>query len=160
MTRRDRIDLGLERWGRLMVRRRWLVLVLALFFLVCMASFLPHMRVENASQSYLHDDNPASIQYEAFCDQFGQDDQIVVAITPPDVFEPRFLEWLRDLHAALEEELPHVTEVNSLVNARRTRGEGDMLIVEDLLAEWPTTPERVRRASSPRPLEPTLHRCA
>ena len=86
MTRRDRIDLGLERWGRLMVRRRWLVLVLALFFLVCMASFLPHMRVENASQSYLHDDNPASIRYEAFCDQFGQDDQIVVAITPPDVF--------------------------------------------------------------------------
>lgn len=154
MTRRDRIDLGLERWGRLMVRRRWLVLVLALFFLVCMASFLPHMRVENASQSYLHDDNPASIRYEAFCDQFGQDDQIVVAITPPDVFEPRFLESLRDLHAALEEELPHVTEVNSLVNARRTRGEGDMLIVEDLLDDWPTTPEafaalRVRVLSNP-----------
>jgi hypothetical protein len=137
-----------------MVRRRWLVLVLALFFLVCMASFLPHMRLENASQSYLHDDNPASIRYEAFCDQFGQDDQILVAITPPDVFDPRFLESLRDLHAELEEELPYVTEVNSLVNARRTRGEDDMLIVEDLLDDWPATPEafaalRARVLSNP-----------
>ncbi len=141
MIWRDRLDRGFERWGRLIVRHRWPVLVLALLFLLRMASLLPQMRVENASESYLHGDDPASIRYEAFREQFGQDDHLLVTITPRDVFEPSFLEWLRDLHATLEEELPHVTEVNSLVNARRTRGEGDILVVEDLLADWPTTPE-------------------
>ena len=141
MIWRDRLDRGFERWGRLIVRHRWPVLVLALLFLLRMASLLPQMRVENASESYLHGDDPASIRYEAFREQFGQDDHLLVTITPRDVFEPSFLEWLRDLHATLEEELPHVTEVNSLVNARRTRGEGDILVVEELLADWPTTPE-------------------
>lgn len=141
MNWRDRTDLGLERWGRLVVRNHWLVLAASGLCLLVMASALPRMRVENSSQSYLHDDHPASIRYEAFGEQFGQDDQILIAITPPDVFEPHFLESLRDLHAVLEAELPHVTEVNSLVNARRTRGEGDMLIIEDLLDEWPTKPE-------------------
>ncbi len=141
MTTRDRIDQRLEHWGRLMVRRRWSVLILSLVFLAWMASLLPMLRVENSSQSYLKSNDPASMLYDTFCEQFGQDEQILIAITPPDVFAPSFLETLRDLHAELEDELPHVTEVNSLINARNTRGEDDMLIVEDLMAEWPTTPK-------------------
>ncbi|MBW2233358.1 MAG: MMPL family transporter [Deltaproteobacteria bacterium] len=141
MRYRDRIDQSLEHWGRLMVRHHWSVLTLALVFLVWMASLLPMMRVENDGQSFLNSNDSASMLYDTFCDQFGQDEQILIAITPPDVFAPRFLEMLRDLHAALEDELPHVTEVNSLINARNTRGEDDMLVVEDLMAEWPTTPE-------------------
>ncbi len=140
MTGRDSVDLAFERWGRLMIRHRGLVLGLSLLTVLGHASFLPQMRFENSSQSYLHDDNPASILYEAFCDQFGQDDHILVALTPPDVFDPSFLESLRDLHSELEAELPHVTEVNSLVNARRTYGDGDVLVVEELMHDWPATP--------------------
>ena len=124
-----------------MVRFRWPVLILNLVFLIWMASMLPMMRIENSSQSYLGSSDPASIRYDAFCEQFGQDEQILIAITPPNVFAPGFLEMLRELHSELEDGLPHVTEVNSLINARNTRGEDDMLIVEDLMAEWPATPD-------------------
>jgi predicted RND superfamily exporter protein len=141
VTLRDRIDTGLERWGRAMVRHRWPVLALCLAFLLCMASLLPLMRLENSTRSYLHGDDPASLRYDEFGERFGQDDHILIALTPAEVFEPRFLESLRELHRALESELPHVTEVTSLVNARRTRGEDDTLVVEELMADWPETPE-------------------
>ena len=138
---RDRIDLSFGNWGRRVVRHRRLVVGVCVLHLVAMASQLPNLRFENSSKGYLLDDDPILATYEEFCDRFGQDDQIVVALTPGDVFAPDFLAWLRDLHVALENGLPWVTEVNSLVNARNTRGEGDLLIVEDLLADWPSTPE-------------------
>ncbi|MFT5442097.1 MAG: putative RND superfamily exporter protein [Myxococcota bacterium] len=139
MNWRDRTDARFERWGRFVVQHHWLVLALAAAYLFWMGTLIPQLRFENSSLSYLHDDDPASVRYEAFCDQFGQDDQIIIALSPTNVFDPHFLETLRDLHAALEDELPYVTEVNSLVNARRTRGEGDMLIIEELLSDWPST---------------------
>jgi predicted RND superfamily exporter protein len=138
---RNRIDQSLERWGQLMVQRSWIVLGLTLVLLTWMVSLLPLLQVENSGQSYLNRNDPTSVRYDAFLEQFGQDEQILIAITPPDVFAPAFLEGLRDLHAELADELPHVTEVNSLINARHTRGENETLIVEDLMAEWPTTPE-------------------
>ena len=53
----------------------------------------------------------------------------------------RFLEKLREFHHALEEEVPYLKKITSLINVRETRGEGDQLIVEDLLKEIPESPE-------------------
>jgi predicted RND superfamily exporter protein len=64
----------------------------------------------------------------------------VIAIRPPEIFDLAFLEKLRALHQDLENEVPYLDEVTSLVNARSTRGEGDELIIEDLLEEWPRDP--------------------
>jgi predicted RND superfamily exporter protein len=141
MSFRDRIDDGLGWWGRSMYRRHRVVLALSLAYVAVMTSLIAAMRFENASQSYLRSEDPASIRYDEFNEQFGQDDQILLAISPPDVFAPAFLEKLRLFHEALESELPHVTDVTSLINARDTRGEGDALVVDDLLAEWPDSPE-------------------
>ena len=66
---------------------------------------------------------------------------IIVAIRPPDVFDLGFLEKLRNLHEEIEDEVSHVDEVQSLINARSTRGEQDELIVEVLLEELPESPE-------------------
>ena len=52
---------------------------------VAFGSFLPELRAENSSQSYLHSDDPASIEYEEFQRQFGQDDRILIAIETPEV---------------------------------------------------------------------------
>ena len=62
---------------------------------------------------------------------------IVVAIEAPEIFDLRFLEKLRALHQALENEVPQLTEVTSLVNGRWTHGQEDELIVADLMGEWP-----------------------
>ncbi|MBW2723755.1 MAG: MMPL family transporter, partial [Deltaproteobacteria bacterium] len=54
-----------------------------------------------------------------------------------------FLDLLREIHSRIEEEVPHLDEVTSLVNARATRGSEGELIVEDLMEEWPETPEEL-----------------
>jgi predicted RND superfamily exporter protein len=140
MGLRQRIDAGLAGWGRWMYRRHWLVLALAAAHTATMVTLLPDLRAENSSNSYLHGDDPETVRYDEFTAQFGQDSQILLAISPPDVFAPEFLERLRSFHRELAEEVPYLTDVTSLINARRTRGEGETLIVEDLLEEWPDSP--------------------
>ncbi|MEN8190955.1 MAG: MMPL family transporter, partial [Thermodesulfobacteriota bacterium] len=77
--------------------------------------------------------------YNEFRDQFGRDDLLVMAIKSGEngIFSLPFLEKLQKFHEQLEERVPHVYEINSLVNARNTRGEGDTLLVDDLLAKFP-----------------------
>ena len=54
-----------------------------------------------------------------------------------DVFSFDFLEKLRAFHRDLEEGIPSLDDVRSLINARVTRGTGNELIVEELLERWP-----------------------
>ncbi len=87
----------------------------------------------------LKPDDPARLLYEAFREQFGRDELIVVGIAGPRVFERGFLERLAALHRDLERSVPKLVEVKSLINARDVRGEANQLVVEDLLAEIPAS---------------------
>ena len=60
----------------------------------------------------------------------------MIAIQPPEIFDPTFLRTLQELHETLEKEVPYIEDMTSMVNARNTRGEEDELIVEDLLENW------------------------
>jgi len=134
---RDRIGEGFERWGRLVVRRRWPAIVGMLLLAAGVGAQLPRLEIDNSVEAFLHEDDPSLIHYNEFRDRFGRDDVTVIAIRPREVFDLAFLEKLRALHEDLENEVPYLDDVTSLVNARATRGEGDELIVEDLLEEWP-----------------------
>jgi predicted RND superfamily exporter protein len=134
---RGRIAAGFERWGHLVVRHRWALIALMLALSAGLGAQLRHLEVDNSVEVFLHEDDPALLLYNEFRDQFGRDDVTVIAMKPPEIFDLVFLARLRALHADLEREVPYVDEVTSLVNARSTRGEGDELIVEDLLERWP-----------------------
>lgn len=121
-----------------MVRRRGTVVTLGLLASALMASWLPGLRVDNSMESFLHAEDPALLRYNAFRDRFDSDSRLLILVRPPEIFTLEFLSRLRELHRALESEVPYVEEITSLINARNTRGEGDELIVEDLLAVWPT----------------------
>ncbi len=127
--------LGLWSWDR---PRTTLALVLVA--IGGLALPLPRITFESDVDRYLHTDDPIRIAYDALRDEFGRDDLLFIAITPPEIFEPGFLARLHDFHDRLEDELPYVEEVQSLVNARQTRGDGDTLIVDELLEDWPDTP--------------------
>ena len=142
-TIRDRIGAGFEGWGDRMVRHRWSVIALVLVVAVGLGAQIPGLAIDNSVEGFLREDDPILIHYNEFRDQFGRDDVSVIAVETPEVFDLRFLEMLRELHRDLEAEVPHVDEVTSLVNARATRGEGDELIVEDLLEEWPRSAEQL-----------------
>ncbi len=127
-----------------MARRRWWFLGVSLLMVLGWALWIPGLRFDNSTESFLLKNDPASRLYREFRQQFGQDEQIMIGIAPPAVFDVLFLERLRAFHRALEVEVPHIQEVTSLLNARHTRGEGDALIVEELIAEWPRTEADLR----------------
>jgi predicted RND superfamily exporter protein len=133
----EAIESGFEAWGRSVVRLRWLVTVGLLAATALLALQIPSLRTDNSAESFLLPSDPARIDYDRFRAQFGQDDQIVVLLKPPEVFDLGFLGRLREIHEALERDVPYVAEVTSLLNVRNTRGEGDTLVVEDLLETWP-----------------------
>jgi predicted RND superfamily exporter protein len=134
---RERIGDGFEQWGRLVVRHRWPVIGAMLSLAAAVGAALPSMQVDNSVEAFLHEDDPDLIHYNDFRDRFGRDDVTVIAIRPREIFDLAFLEKLRALHEDLENEVPYLDEVTSLVNARATYGHGDEFVVEDLLEEWP-----------------------
>jgi predicted RND superfamily exporter protein len=133
----ERVERGFSDWGHFVHRRRWSVLLATLAITAYLVSWVPALTVDNSTESFLRPNDPARIHYDAMREQFGQDERILVVVHTTDVFDLAFLNRLRELHEALESEIPYLLEVTSLMNVRNTRGEGDQLIVEDLMQEWP-----------------------
>ena len=143
-TWRHRIEQGFENFGHFIFRRRWLVIVAMMLFAAGFLSQLPKTTIDTSTEGFLQKDDPILLTYNAFREQFGRDELMLIAITRPEgVFEQAFLAKLRDFHRELEEQLPHIDDITSLVNARSTRGAKGELIVEDLLEQWPETQEQI-----------------
>ena len=121
-----------------------LVLIAILLVTGFFISQLRHLEVDTSNEGFLHDNDPILITYNEFRDQFGRDDMLVIAIKSETIFTTPFLEKLARFHEELEESVPHVTEITSMVNARNTRGEGDVLLVDDLLADFPENRAELR----------------
>jgi uncharacterized protein len=140
---RRRVEAGFVRWGRWVVRRRRRVIAGALLATFALGSLLPGLRVDNSEDAFLHPGDPERVRYDRFREIFDRDDRLVVLLRPREIFAPGFLATLREMQRAIEREVPYVEEVISLVNARDTRGEGDELVVDELMARWPETPEQI-----------------
>lgn len=139
----ERAEPAFRAWGRFVVAHPIGVLLPSLALALLAIAGLAWLRVDVTFESFLEDDDPVLIAYEEFAATFGRDERIVISAAPgrslgeAGVFEARFLERLRALHEALEARVPHLEEVTSLLNARDTRAEGDVLVVEDFLDPWP-----------------------
>jgi len=134
---RWRIEKGFERFAHRIYRNRIKTILLMLMITAVIVSQIPKITVDTSMEGFLHPDDPAMLAYNAFREQFGRDEVVMVAIEPPDVFDLKFLNTLASLHAELEENVPYIDDITSMINARNTRGEKDDLIVEDLLENWP-----------------------
>lgn len=136
-TMRQRIESGFQQMGRLIYRNHWKVLLLMLALVAGLASQLPKLTLDTSTEGFLHESDPTLLAYNAFREQFGRDELILIAITAPDVFDRAFLDTLKRLHDELRDNTPYLDDITSLINARSTRGAEGELIVEDLLEHWP-----------------------
>jgi predicted RND superfamily exporter protein len=134
---RERFDAGFGWWSRVVVRYRWVWIVLSLASAFGLSTRIPLMEIETSSEDYLFDEDPAKIAYNVFRDQYGRDQLIFVVVEPPEVFDLDFLAWLEALHRDIEDSVPHLDEVTSLVNVRSVYGQGDELFVDELLKDPP-----------------------
>jgi hypothetical protein len=135
---KSRIEESFGGFARFVYRNRIKTLLVMLAVVLAIVSQgMPNVTVDTSTEGFLHEDDPALISYNAFRDQFGRDEMVIIAIKPKEVFDLEFLRKLKDFHTELASGVPHLDDITSLVNARNTRGVKDRLIVEDLLESFP-----------------------
>lgn len=138
---RKRIERGFESFARLVFRNRLKTLFIMALFAGAIMSNLPKITIDTSTEGFLREKDPALVAYNEFRDQFGRDEMVIIALNPENVFDIGFLKKLRGLHYELKENVPHLDDITSMVNARNTLGREDELIVEDLLENFPETDE-------------------
>ncbi len=136
---RHRIEARFARFATLICRHRFKTLGIMVLIIAGLFSQLPRITIDTSTEGFLHDEDPAMLAYNTFRDQFGRDEVIIIALKPKLLFDPAFLKTLKRLHQDLEDNVPYIDDITSLINARNTRGEGNELIVEDLMEHWPET---------------------
>lgn len=155
MSLRRDIEHGFERWADLVLRWRRATISACAILAGVLSIGLQWLEIETSFESYLPSDNPSLEIYEEFREQFGSGERAIVLLRPSELYDIAFLDDLRKLHYALEEELPYVDDVTSLVNARHLIGTEHSLLSEGILEDFPSSEadlERVRRRVRANPL--------
>lgn len=134
---RQRIEGRFNALGHLIYRHHWKALLLVVMIVAGFVSQLPKLTMDTSTEGFLHKDDNTLELYNAFRDQFGHDEVVFIAIESQQLFSQPFLKKLKALHEELENDLPYLDDITSLINARNTRGSEGELIVEDLLENWP-----------------------
>ena len=110
------------------------VILIMLLIVICLASQFPSIQFDTLTESFFEKDDPTLLEYDAFWELFGRDEIVLALIHPKDVFEITFLKKLKAFHQELEETVPYLDEVRSLVNITSMRGEeGDNLLAPAMM---------------------------
>lgn len=144
-TLRNKIETGFGNFGRWVFDNKFKTLLLMCLVIAGFASQLPKITIDTSNEGFLHKNDPILKQYEAFREQFGRDEIILLSVKAPDIFDKDFLEKLNRFHDDLIDNVPFFDDINSLINARNTYGEGDTLIVDDLFEEIPASESQMQK---------------
>ncbi|MCG8569241.1 MAG: MMPL family transporter [Spirochaetes bacterium] len=136
MKLRKQIDLLFEKAGNIIYDHKLLIVFVLLIIIGLLSSQLPGIKFDTSTEGFLHKHDPTLKIYDQFKNQFGRDEIIIIAIKSEEVFSEKFIKKLKLLHDRLENEVPYLTNINSLINIRNVYGLEDELIVEDLLEDF------------------------
>ncbi len=128
-------EAGYGRMGQSVASHPLLWLVATLVLTGALATQLLNLRQDTTIESFLNPDSLAIAQYNEFREEFGRDEVFIITVEVADVFGAGFIDTLQRFHEQLENEVPYVDSVSSLINARRSYGEDDTLINEELFAD-------------------------
>lgn len=136
----------MERLGVFVTRHPFKIILFVLILLSFPLSHITHNVFDiSRQQAAGSHHNERLVQYQAFKEEFGNDESVVLAIKSDKIFSLDFLKQLRDLHVSIETTVPFIEDVVSLYNIRNTREERNHLITDDLLMPFPQTQEEIKR---------------
>jgi predicted RND superfamily exporter protein len=148
---------SLGRFGITIIRFRNLFLALIVLGVGLLSYNIPTLSIATSLESSFKGHNQAIQEYQEFRDMFGRDDKIVILINSEDIFSKHFLFRLKEFHEDLENTLPMVSEVDSLINAKYIEGHEGTLQVNNFMDELPQTVEQAESLRQ-RALEYPLYR--
>ena len=141
---RRKVEKSLGAFGNKIIRFRYILLFLIVLAVGFLSIYIPKINIATSLESSFKGHNQAIQDYQKFRNLFGRDDKIVLLIKSEDIFSVHFLERLKKFHEDLENTLPLLSEVNSLINARYIEGKNGTLQVNDFLENLPQTKEQAQ----------------
>ena len=99
---RNRLEHGFEKFARFVYRHRLKTLILMVLLMGAVISQIPKITIDTSTEGFLHETDPTLLAYNAFRDQFGRDEIVIIAIQSQDIFSQAFLKKLKALHDDLE----------------------------------------------------------
>lgn len=123
----------LERYTDWVMRHPWRVLFGLALVMLALGSQLRHLQIDTDLEHFIGEQTPARQAYNAVKETYGRNDVIVVGVEAADVLSEDSLTRLADLHQRIEQQVPWVRRVDSLINAPYQEGTDDSLQVDDLI---------------------------
>ncbi|WP_028580551.1 efflux RND transporter permease subunit [Desulfogranum japonicum] len=123
---------------------KYIALLLVLALTGGLAAQLPKLAIDTRDEVFFRDTDPALIAYNQFKQQFGQDELFIIALRPENGMDTAFFQTLYNLHHELEQTVPYLDDITSLVNGRVVWAEGDTLHVDDIFETPPQTEAEVQ----------------
>jgi len=134
----------LQSVGLKVIRYRYVVLLLTLFCTGSLCMYLPDLNIATTLESSFKRRNATIQDYQEFRDMFGRDDKIILLIKSEDIFSTHFLSRLEQFHRDLENTLPLLSEVRSIINAQYIEGKNGELQVSRLFEKLPENSEEAQ----------------
>ncbi|WP_294966779.1 hypothetical protein [Sulfurimonas sp.] len=88
---RNNTEASLEAMGDKITQHPIKIIFLIMIISFAIISNLPKITIDTSTEGFLHKSDPALVRYEAFKEQFGKDEKIMVVVKAKDVFESSFL---------------------------------------------------------------------
>ncbi len=128
-----RIEGSLGGWA---VKYRWWIILLTVPAVGLAALGTSKLKINRDTRAFFGNENPQYQALKAVENTFSKEQSVLFVIAPKDgnVFTRETLTALADLTQAAWQ-IPYSTRVNSVANFQYTRGQGDELIVEDLVKD-------------------------
>ncbi len=140
-----KIEKGFYYLGIRVIRYRWAILLMTLVVAGLAVTQLPKLSIATSVESMFTQHDPMLTDYQRFRSQFGRDENIVLLISSSHIFSVEFLATLKQFHADLENSLPLLKEVRSLVNAPYIEPVDGSLRVRGFLDNLPRTEEEAQQ---------------
>jgi len=124
------------RFGELVLRFRWTVIIATLILVGLAASGGQFLKFTNDYRIFFSEDNPQLLAFEALENTFSKNDNVMFVLAPKsgEVFSRRNLtavEWL----TKEAWQTPYSTKVDSISNFQHTQAQADDLMVGDLISD-------------------------
>ncbi|MBL1261537.1 MAG: MMPL family transporter [Thiotrichaceae bacterium] len=100
---------------------------------------MSNLKVDSSNDAMFNEGDPTLMDYREFQHQFGRDDIVIAAVTSDQLFSGEMMQKLRAFHRELEDVIPWLDDVTSIVNVDWIVEENGGLKVGELGDEWPIT---------------------
>ncbi len=138
---RHNIEIFITQSSRIVYRHPMAALCFVLLTTLIFSLGFVNLYIDVTPENMLGEANAARLDYEKFRQIFDNDEVAIVIVQADDVFDPTFLKKLASFQRQIENSVPYIDQLDSLISARLTQASDDDLVVNSLKDEWPTTLE-------------------